>query len=138
MKLHPMNDQTRRIKMSDNNYYYPMQPGVPMQPVNQPAQYYYQYDMNVLLDAAKTGAIIGGAGAAALQLHRYHNEGITWQEAAQGTVKGAFQVGVAATAATAVGRLFGNHTALGLVATLATGTAVMYVLNKPKEESGDD
>jgi len=123
------------------HYYY--NPGAYMQNGMQPANHangmtQQQYEMNVLLEAAKTGAIIGGTGAAAMQLHKYQQGGMTWQEAATGTVKGAFQVGVAATAATAVGRMFGQNNALSLAATLATGTAVMYVLNRPKPEEQTD
>ena len=112
------------------HYYYQ---GYPMgyAPEHQTA---YQQELNMLMEAAKTGAIIGGTGAAAYQMHRYHNEGVSWQEAATGTVKGALQVSVAATAATAVGHMFGGNKALSLAATLVTGTAVMYALTKPKEE----
>jgi hypothetical protein len=118
-------------------YYYPMQPVAPMQPNVPQNPYFHPADINVLLDAAKTGAMVGAAGAGAVQLHRYQQEGISWQEAYRGTVKGALQVGIATTAATAVGRMFDNK-ALSLLATLATGTAVMYVLNKPKEEAADE
>lgn len=121
-----------------HNYYYPMQPGMTMPQAMTQQSTQQQQELNLLLNAAKTGAIIGGSGAAAMQLHRYHREGIAWQEAATGTLKGALQVGVAATAATAVGRMFGNNTALSLAATLLTGTAVMYVMNKPKEEASDE
>lgn len=117
-------------------YYYPMQPGGHMQPYA-PNPQDPQYQLHVLLDAAKTGAVIGAAGAAAVQLHRYQQEGITWEQAARGTAKGALQVGLAATAATAVGRLFDNS-ALSLAATLATGTAVMYALTRPEEAAADE
>ena len=124
--------------MSHPNYYYglqQMQPGGYMQPGMTPEQA-QQYQLNILLDAAKTGAMIGATGAAAMQLHRYQNEGVTWQEAARATATGALQVGTAVTAATAVGRLF-NNSALSTIASLATGTAVMYALTRPKEEASE-
>lgn len=113
-------------------YYYPIQPGGYMQPNAPNPQDAQQHQLNILLNAAKTGAVIGAAGAGAVQLHRYQQEGITWDQAARGTLKGALEVSLATTAATAVGSLF-NNSALSLAATLATGTAVMYVLTRPKE-----
>ena len=127
-----------------HHYYYPMQagpqPGEQAGGYMQPGMTYeqaQQYQINMLLDAAKTGAVVGGAGAAAIQLHRYRRDGISWQEAARGTLEGALKVSVETTAATAVGRLFDNS-ALSLMATLATGTAVMYALNRPREEAVDE
>ena len=127
-----------------NHYYYPMQPMAPMQPVA-PAQphvpqthWYQQPDMHYLLDAAKTGAIIGASGAAAMQLHRYHNNEVTGNEAYRHTLRGAFQVGLAATAGAAVGRMFSSNSVLQAAAALATGTAVMYVLTKPDAETADE
>lgn len=119
-------------------YYYPMQPSVPMHPGPVQSPDAQQHELSMLMDAAKTGAIIGATGAAAMQLHRHHQEGISLREGVQGTVKGALHVGLAATAATAVGQLFRNSSALSLAATLATGTAVMYVLNKPDEAKADE
>lgn len=116
-----------------SNQYYPMQPMGYMQPHD----LQQQQEFNLLMNAATTGAVIGGTGAAAMQLRRYQQGQATWQDAARGTLKGALQVSVAATAATAVGRMF-NNPALSLAATLATGTAVMYVLTREQEEAVDE
>lgn len=109
-------------------YYYPPMPYAPAKRKDART-----WELQQLTNAAKNGAIIGGTGAAAIQLRRMQNEGIGWDEVAKGTLKGAAQVGLAATAATAVGSLFRNNQALSLAATLATGTAVMYVLNHETE-----
>jgi hypothetical protein len=111
-----------------NHYYYQnaMQPYAPQQadPVQQ-----QQQDMSLLLNAAKTGAIVGGTGAAAMNLHRMRQDGLAWQQAATNTLKVSLTAGVATAAATAVGRMFVRHPTLSLVATIATGTAVMYALS---------
>lgn len=114
------------------HYYYP-----PLPYARQNAADSRSMELRQLAEAAKTGAIIGGTGAAALQLRQMQQQRIGWQQAARGTLKGAAQVSLAATAATAVGNLF-NNKALSLAATLATGTAVMYALNKECEETCDE
>ena len=97
-----------------------------------------QQDMNLLMNAAKTGAVVGATGAAAMNLHRMRNDGMSWQEAATNTVKAGFTAGVATAAATAVGRMFVRNPTLSLAATLAAGTAVMYVLTDKKKEADDE
>ncbi|MFP4154387.1 MAG: hypothetical protein ACOC00_07165 [Halothiobacillaceae bacterium] len=125
------------------SHHYPMQGAYPVAQAgavygsgmypSQMDQEMQRYQYQLLMNAAVTGAMIGASGAAAMQLHRRQQQGISWGEVGRGTVKGAFQVGVAVTAATAVGRLFNNPT-WGTVAGLATGTAVMYALTGPKDQ----
>jgi hypothetical protein len=100
-----------------------------------PAAPYQQQELNWLLEAARTGMIVGGAGAAALNLHRMRDHGMGWQEALGSTLKTSLKAGTATAAASAVGRMFAGNPALAVVATLATGTAVMYALTGPQKES---
>ncbi len=109
----------------------------PIQPYHSHPSHERQ-EIDVLLDAAKTGAVVGATGAAAANLHRIRHGEIDWQEAATQTIKVGFTAGVATAAATAVGRLFVRSPLLSLAATLATGTAVMYALNNPKREQEDE
>jgi len=110
----------------------------PMQGYENQQAMQLQQDANLLLDAAKTGAVVGATGAAALNLHRMRNDQVTWQQALSNTAKVGFTAGLATAAATAVGRIFVRHPVLSLAATLATGTAVMYVLTDQKKEQGDE
>jgi hypothetical protein len=87
----------------------------------------YQY--HHLMNAAKFGAVVGAAGAAACNIRRVREEGLAWQQATLDTAKVALGTGAATAAATAVGSLFQRQPLLGLAATLATGTAVMYVID---------
>lgn len=119
-------------------HYYPMQPTQPMQSWEPPAEQQQRQDMNLLLNAAKTGAVVGASGAAALNLHRMRNDGTTWQEALTDTLKVGFTAGVATAAAASVGRMFARHPTLSLAATLATGTAVMYALTDNKKTEAPD
>lgn len=93
---------------------------VPYDPARQ------QYDR--LFNAAKFGAVVGATGAAAHNLHRLRRDGISPQQAALNTARAGLGAGAATAAAAAVGGLFGRSAWLSLAATLATGTAVMYVL----------
>ncbi|MGD2118105.1 MAG: hypothetical protein PVG66_07090 [Chromatiales bacterium] len=95
-------------------------------------------DLDLLLNAAKTGAVIGASGAAAVNLHRMRRDEIEWQQALRNTVAAGFTVGVATSAAAAVGRMVGSNPWLSLAATLATGTAVMYVLQDQRKEAADE
>lgn len=95
-------------------------------------------DFRKLLDAAKTGAVVGTTGAAAVNLHRLRQREIEWQEALSNTVKVGISAGVATAAATAVGRMFTPNSVLSLAATLVTGTAVMYTLNSSKQEQDNE
>jgi hypothetical protein len=114
--------------------YYPMQPA---QMFEQQALQ-QQNDMNLLMNAAQTGAIVGATGAAAVNLHRMRNDEATWQQALTNTAKVGLSAGVATAAATAVGRMFVRHPVLSLAATLATGTAVMYVLSDKRKEANNE
>lgn len=123
-----------------NNHYFgmpmqPMQQPNPTQPANQISQ---QNEMDQLLSAAKNGAIIGGVGAAAINLHHMRNDGMDWKQAAANTVRSSFNAGVATAGASAVGRMFVRQPALSLAATLIAGTAMMYVLSEPKQELDDE
>lgn len=91
----------------------------------------------ILMDAARTGAIVGIAGAAAMNLHRMQREGIPWQAALRSTTEAGLYAGIATAAATAVGRMAGRNPLLTLAATLTTGTAVMYALTSRRQERED-
>lgn len=99
-------------------------------------------ELNTILDAVQTGALVGAAGAGAAQLHRLHNHEITWQEALIGTVKGAATTGIATAAAASVGHLVKDNRTLSLATALTTATAVMYALTavrkKPATEEPAD
>jgi hypothetical protein len=97
-----------------------------------------RHDMHLLLNAAKTGALIGATGAAALNLHRMRSAEANWQQALTNTAKVGLTAGVATAAATAVGRMFVRYPALSMAATFATGTAVMYVLSEQCKEPGHE
>lgn len=112
---------------------YPMNP-YPMQTAEQQQR----QDLNMLLNAAKTGAIVGSAGAAAANVYRIRQQEIKWRQALANTVKAGFSAGVATATATAVGRLFAPNTVLSLTATLMTGTAVMYALSNPAKEKDNE
>ena len=122
--------------MNPYQYPYPMQPYSPPNPADPTQQ--QQQDINLLMNAAKTGAVVGATGAAAMNLHHIRNNGMSWQDAATNTVKAGFTAGVATAAATAVGRMFVRNPTLSLAATLVAGTAVMYVLTDKKKEADDE
>lgn len=115
-------------------HYYP----VVNMPYEQQQAWQQRHDMNLLLNAARTGALIGATGAAALNLHRLRNQETNWQQAAVQTAKVGLTAGVATAAATAVGRMFVRYPALSMAATFATGTAVMYVLTEQHKEAGHE
>lgn len=117
------------------HHQYPMQAMYPY--AQYPATLQPQQELGRLLDAARTGMIVGGAGAAALNLHRMRDHGIDWQEALGNTAKTSLEAGIATAAATSVGRLFSGHPLLAVAATLATGTAVMYALTSERREAAD-
>ena len=97
-----------------------------------------QQEMELLLDAARNGAMVGAAGAAAANLHMLRQQKVDWQDALRNTAKVGLTAGVATVAATAVGQMLGRNSMLSAAAALATGTAVMYALNKPAGESHDE
>ena len=120
------------------HHYYPMTPMHPLQGCEQPQPMQPWHDNRVLWNAAATGAIVGATGAAALSLHRRRDQGIPWQQVLTDTARAGLTAGVATAAATAVGRMLVRHPAWSLAATVATGTAVMYVLTDQKKEAASE
>lgn len=102
-----------------------------------PNQTSHAFDKTQLINAAINGAIIGGTGTAAMQIHKVQNQQVSLQQAANNTLKGAVQTGVAATAAAAAASLFSQNKAMSLVASGLAATAVMYYLNQPKQPKKD-
>lgn len=80
-----------------------------------------------VVEMGKIGAVVGLCGAAAANLHRLQAGEVDRRGAALDTLRGGAIAGVATAAATLVGSRFGSDL-LGLAATLATGTAVVYAL----------
>ncbi len=114
-------------------YYYPV-----ANPYYEPPQAWHQGDdARLLLNAARTGALIGATGAAALNLQRIRNDESDWRQALTRSAKAGLTAGIATAAATAVGRMFARYPVVSTAATFATGTAVMYVLNEQRKERGD-
>lgn len=97
----------------------------------------YRSEWQTLFDAGKTGAMVGTAGAAAMNLHRMQQEGISWQTALRSTAEAGLYAGIATAAATAVGRMAGHNPILTAVVSLTTGAAVMYALTNRTKERGD-
>ena len=98
-----------------------------------PDQYPYS-NQNNLVELGKLGAIVGLCGAGATNLHRIRREEISGGEALVDTLKTGVAAGVATATAGLVARQF-SSSPLSLVATLATGTAVMYMLNLESKEN---
>jgi ferric-dicitrate binding protein FerR (iron transport regulator) len=90
-----------------------------------------------ILNAGKTGATVGTAGAAAMNLHRMRQEDLSLPAALRSTARAGVNAGIATAAATAAGWMFRHHPGARLAATLATGTAVMYVLTRQEQENTD-
>jgi hypothetical protein len=111
--------------------------GQPMAPHPHSHMSVERTELQTLLDAGKTGAMVGTAGAAAMNLHRMQREGISWQAALRSTAQAGLYAGIATAAATAVGRMTGHNPILTAVATLTTGAAVMYALTSRTKERGD-
>ncbi len=110
-------------------------------PMSQPVvddPWLQQRELHQLLQAAKTGAIVGATGAAAVNLHKLRADQTDLPSALKQTAKAGIAAGAATAAATAVGRLFVRHPTLSLLATVATGTAVMYALTARPKESHDE
>ena len=83
---------------------------------------------NSYLELGKFGAVVGLCGAGAANLRRLQADELSRGEALFDTLR----TGVAAGLATATAGLVANQfrsPSLSLLATLATGTAVMYVLD---------
>lgn len=89
-------------------------------------------EMNLLWSAVKTGAMVGATGATALGIHQMAQRHADNKEVAKNIIKTTATVGIATGAATAVGTMLRQQPALALLASFATGTAVMYTLNQPE------
>ncbi len=83
---------------------------------------------NHYLELGKLGAVVGLCGAAAVNLRRMQANEATGAEALLDTVRTGVAAGLATATAGFVANQFRGSIA-STVATLATGTAVMYVLN---------
>jgi hypothetical protein len=96
-----------------------------------PVSYYYYSGcpapVNGMLEAGKTGAVLGLCGGAAASLHRLRRDEVSRQEAAMATLRAGAASGLAAAAASLVASQF-RSPALSLAATVAAGTAVMYAI----------
>jgi len=97
----------------------------------------YPSEWQTLIEAGKTGAMVGTAGAVALNLQRMQREGIPWQTALRNTAQAGLYAGLATAAATAVSRMAGHNHLLTMVVSLTTGAAVMYALTNRRKEHGD-
>jgi hypothetical protein len=105
-------------------------------PAVQTGHFQYQPQNNPV-EMGKLGAVVGLCGAGAANLHRLRREEISGGEALVNTLKSGVATGIAAaTAALVVAPI--RSSSLSLVATLATGTAVMYMLNLESKEGPDD
>lgn len=104
---------------------YPFQPPGPA-PANT------SQEMNLLWNAVKTGAMVGATGATALGIHQMAQQQTENKEVAKNIIKTTATVGIASGAAAAVGTMLRQQPALALIASFATGTAVMYTLNQPE------
>lgn len=87
------------------------------------------------LEMGKVGAVVGLCGAGAVNLRRLRQGQITATDAAVDTLRAGMASGLATAAAMLVANQF-RSPALALLATVATGTAVMYSLNA-EQTSGD-
>jgi len=102
-------------------------------PMVQGSDYPYPTQNN-LMELGKMGAVVGMCGAGAANLHRLRREEIGGAEAFVDTLKVGVAAGVASAAAGLVAGQI-RSSSLSLLATLATGTAVMYMLNQELTEN---
>jgi hypothetical protein len=93
-----------------------------------------------LVEMGKLGAIVGLCGAGAQNLKRIGREEIEPAAALADTLRVGVASGLATAAAALVAGAFRPSPLLSLVATLATGTAVMYALTQDSTATpnGDD
>jgi len=82
----------------------------------------------------KLGAVVGVCGAGALNLRRVRTAEIDSGEAVVDTFRAGLASGLASAAAALVAGQF-RSPALSLLATVATGTAVMYALTAEKSSN---
>ena len=92
---------------------------------------------NNLMELGKLGAVVGLCGAGASSLHRLRRAEISGGEALVDTLKTGVATGVATAAAALIAGQF-RSSSLSLMATLATGTAVMYMLNLESKENPNE
>ncbi len=89
------------------------------------------------LELGKFGAIVGFCGAGAANLRRMQRDEISGSEVLFDSLRTAVAAGLATATASFVANQF-RSSSLSLAATLATGTAVMYVLNTESREKTDE
>lgn len=97
----------------------------------------YQPYTNRFIELGKLGAVVGLCGAGAANLRRLQNDEVTRGQALAGTLKTGVASGIATGAAALVGSQF-RSPLVSFVATLATGTVVMYALTSEKQENPDE
>jgi len=97
------------------------------------SNHYYPAPLSNAWQLAKLGAVVGMSGAGAVQLRRYRDRQVSREEALAATFKAGLQSGIATGVAGVVAAQFRAPT-LSLLATLVSGTAVMYALNQASEE----
>ena len=102
-------------------------------PIVNPAHYPSPHQ-NSLVELGKLGALVGLCGAGATNLHRLRRARVDATEALVDTLKTGVATGVATATAGLVARQF-RAPSLATLATLATGTAVMYMLNLESKEN---
>jgi hypothetical protein len=95
--------------------------------------------LSAYVEMGKIGAVVGLCGAGAANIRRLRREEISGGEVLVATLKTGVASGLATAAATMVASQFRGST-LSLLATLATGTAVMYALGAESRNptSGDN
>ena len=86
--------------------------------------------LNSAWQLAKVGAVVGACGAGAQNLRRYQDQEVDPATAITATLKASLAAALAAGTAGLVASQFRSSPTLSLLATLATGTAVMYALNQ--------
>ena len=92
---------------------------------------------NRYLELGKFGAIVGFCGSSATNLRRVQRDEITGSEALFDSLRTGVAAGLATATASFVANQF-RSSFLSMAATLATGTAVMYVLNTESREKTDE
>jgi len=121
---------------------YPVQGGL-AQP-GTPVPYYHSHSTSyasvpnagALWEAGKFGAVVGLCGAGAVNLHRLQADELSRREATIDTLRTGVAAGVATAAATLVASQF-RGSVLPLLATLATGTALMYAFTARGQAAGE-
>jgi hypothetical protein len=86
-------------------------------------------------EMARIGAVAGFCGAGARNLQRLQHRQIDRSEAAMDTLRAGLTAGLAAGAASVVSSQFRSPT-LSVIAGIATGTAVVYGLERATSRGG--